>query len=442
MEMLVDVCADLPSENALSLHSSGGVSLPASATTFIPRFIGLDIHKEYFVAIGVDASRKVVFGPQTVPNSHLQDWACKFLSPQDHIVLEMTVNSYYFHDILLPHVASVTIVHPPHVKLVTQVAVKTDRKAAQTLAELHAVGLLEGIWVPPVEVRELRALIAHRQKMIHLSTRAKNRLSTALHRNQLVYPGEHPSHRYHPDAREWFENLPVSPIEKLSISTQLDTLEFVRNQVAKADVLLEQLAAADPRVPLLVQLPGCALLTAMSILAAIGDVSRFPNAKKLVGYAGLGTRVHDSGMTRRTGRITKAGRKDLRYAMVVIANNAADHHPYWKEEFAKLFPRLGRSKAIVAIARRLLVAVWHILSKQEADRHAVPKDVARSFFNLAYKIGVRNLPDKHSALSYTRYQLDRLGVGNGIDSHPLGHALPQIAAFQPYPKAAVEVISM
>jgi transposase len=107
-----------------------------------------------------------------------------------------------------------------------------------------------------------------------------------------------------------------------------------------------------------------------------------------------------------------------------------------------LSSRLGRSKAIVAIARRLLVAVWHILSKQEADRHAVPKDVARSFFNLAYKIGVRNLPDKHSALSYTRYQLDRLGVGNGIDSHPLGHALPQIAAFQPYPKAAVEVISM
>ena len=109
------------------------------------RYIGLDIHKEYFVAIGVDANRKVVFGPQTVPNSRLQDWARKFLSPQDQIALEMSVNSYYFHDILLPHVGSVTIVHPPHVKLVTQVAVKTDRKAAQALAELHAVGLLESI---------------------------------------------------------------------------------------------------------------------------------------------------------------------------------------------------------------------------------------------------------------------------------------------------------
>jgi transposase len=91
-----------------------------------------------------------------------------------------------------------------------------------------------------------------------------------------------------------------------------------------------------------------------------------------------------------------------------------------------LSSRLGRSKAIVAIARRLLVAVWHILSKQEADRHAVPKDVARSFFNLAYKIGVRNLPDKHSALSYTRYQLDRLGVGTELTHIPWGTRCPKL----------------
>lgn len=400
--------------------------MPSTLLSSSPRFIGLDIHKEYFVAIGVDANRKVVFGPQTVSNSRLQDWTGKHLSPLDQIVLEMTVNSYYFHDILVPHVGSVTIVHPPHVKLVTQVAVKTDRKAAQSLAELHAVGLLEGVWVPPVETRELRALIAHRQKMMNLSTRTKNRLSTTLHRNQLIYPGEHSSHMFHPDAREWFESLPLSLIEKLSISTNLDTLEFVRIQVGKADALLEKLAAKDPRVPLLVQLPGCALLTAMSILAAIGDISRFSDARNLVGYAGLGARVHDSGMTRRTGRITKAGRKDLRYAMVVIANNAADYHPYWKGEFDKLFPRLGRSKAIVAIARRLLVAVWHILSREEVDRHAVPKDVARSFFALAYRIGVRNLPDKHSALSFTRYQLDRLKIGQELTNIPWGTRCPKL----------------
>ncbi len=77
-------------------------------------------------------------------------------------------------------------------------------------------------------------------------------------------------------------------------------------------------------------LPGISIVTAQTILAAIGDIQRFPNAKKLVGYAGLGARVHDSGQTTRTGRITKAGRKDLRTAMVETAQAAVNFHPFWQ----------------------------------------------------------------------------------------------------------------
>jgi hypothetical protein len=77
-------------------------------------------------------------------------------------------------------------------------------------------------------------------------------------------------------------------------------------------------------------------------------------------------------------------------------------------------PRLGRSKAIIAIARKLLVAVWHVLGKQEADRFAEPRDVANSFFAHAYRIGVKNLADGQSALAFTREQLDRLGIGKEL----------------------------
>lgn len=71
----------------------------------------------------------------------------------------------------------------------------------------------------------------------------------------------------------------------------------------------------------------------------------------------------------------------------------------------------GRSKAIVAIGRKLLVAAWHVLTKACADRFADPATVARSFFGLAYDIGVRNLPDGLTALQFTRRNLDRLGIG-------------------------------
>jgi len=94
------------------------------------RYIGLDIHKEYFVAIGVNPQREVIFGPQKVSNYHLDDWIEKWLSPDDAVVLEMTTNTYLFYDSLLPHVHSVIAVHPPNVALVTNAQVKTDQKAA------------------------------------------------------------------------------------------------------------------------------------------------------------------------------------------------------------------------------------------------------------------------------------------------------------------------
>ena len=374
------------------------------------RFIGLDIHKEYFVAVGVNAQREVVFGPQRVSNYQLDDWVSRVITTQDAVVLEMTTNTYLFYDTLLPQAHSIIAVHPPSVMLVTNAPVKTDKKAALTLAQLHAAGMLTGVWIPPHEVRDLRALISRREKMVRLSTMAKNRLHSLLHRNHLVVP-EKP---FAPEQRTWWESLPLSATEKFLVRSDLDTLEFARKQVEQAEECLRKASSEDDRIPLLIQIPGVAMLTAITILAAIGDITRFPTAKKLVGYAGLGTRVHDSGMTHSSGRITKAGRRDLRRALVNAANHAIQYHLHWKKEFERLEPHLGRSKAVVAIARKLLVAVWHVLSEKTADRFADPGSVARSLFAYAYKVGVRNLPEGQPALTFTREQLDRLGIGQDL----------------------------
>ena len=328
------------------------------------RFIGLDIHKEYFVAVGVNPQREVIFGPQKVSNYQLDNWITRYLTPEDAVVLEMTTNTYLFYDSLLPYVHSVIAVHPPNVALVTNAQVKTDKKAALALAQLHAVGLLTGVWIPPQNVRDLRSLIAQRDKMVRLSTIAKNRLHAILHRKHLIL-SERP---FDPEQRSWWESLPLSATEQFLVHSDLDTLEFARKQLELVETCLKQESAQDERIPLLIQLPGVAMLSAITIIAAIGDITRFATAKKLVGYAGLGTRVHDSGMTHASGRITKTGRRDLRRAMVTAANHAVEHHVHWKKEFERMEPHLGRSKAIVAIARKLLVAVWHVLSQQVADR--------------------------------------------------------------------------
>jgi transposase len=380
------------------------------------RFIGLDIHKEYFVAVGVNQQREVIFGPQKVSVYQLETWVEKHLTPQDAVVLEFSTNTYIFYDVIQPHVSSVIVVHPQHVGLVTNVPVKTDKKAALALAQLHAAGLLTGVWIPPHRVRDLRALIAQRDKMVRLSTIAKNRLHAMLQRKHIILT-ENP---FADEQRCWWESQSLSAIELLRVRSDLDTLKFAREQLESIEDYLKKESAQDEQIPLLIQLPGVAWLTAITILAAIGDISRFENAKKLVGYAGLGSRVHDSGKTHTNGRITKTGRRDLRRALVNAANHAVEYHPHWKKELARMEPHMGRSKAIVAIARKLLVAVWHVLTKGQADRFAVPRDVGRSLISHAYKVGVKNLPQVQSAPSFVREQLDRLNIGQDLETVPWG----------------------
>ncbi len=382
------------------------------------RYFGLDIHKFFLVAIAVDPEKNSVYGPRRVEWPDFERWIAQTLTAQDRVVIEMTTNTWEVYDLLSPHVFNVLVVHPQHVKAIVDAQVKTDRKAAQTLAELLAAGMLHGIWIPDDYIRDLRILTSQRRKMGILGATAKNRLHAVLHRHHILPP---PGFElFHPNLKAWWQALKVSPLEKVRILSDLATLEFAQGQKAILEEEMGKVAAQDERIPLLIQVPGVAMLTAVNILAAIGTIARFPDAKHLVGYAGLGARVHDSGERRTTGGITKSGRRDLRSAMVDAANAAVRHHPFWKKEFERLEFRLGRSRAVVAIARKLLITVWHVLTQQVIDRHGDARSIATSLFATAYRIKVRNLPGGMSALRWTRHQLDRLGLGAEVKEIPWG----------------------
>jgi len=160
---------------------------------------------------------------------------------------------------------------------------------------------------------------------------------------------------------------------------------------------------------------GINLVSAMTILAAIGEIERFPSAAKLVGYAGLGATVHASGLSYHTGRLTKAGRRELRATMVEAAQTAANTQVHWQAQLARLEPRLGRNKAIVAIARKLLVSVWHVLSRGCADRFAAPPQVARKLMDYTYELGRANRPEGQTTAQAVRAHLDRLGLGADLE---------------------------
>jgi hypothetical protein len=188
--------------------------------------------------------------------------------------------------------------------------------------------------------------------------------------------------------------------------------------------MMEEIASQQEQITRLLQVPGFGVVTAVTVWAAIGEIQRFADPQHLVGYAGLGTRVHDSGMSTRTGRITKAGRRDLRVVLIEAAQVAANSHPHWKAELARLEPRLGRNKAIVAIARKLLVTVWYILAQHKTDCFAQPEAIAQKFLKFAYQVGKGNRPAHQSAAQFVRERLDTLHLGSELTNIPWGSKKP------------------
>jgi transposase len=380
------------------------------------RFFGLDVHKAYIMVAAVNADKEVVLKPRRVTFAHFETWMNKTLRSTDEVVLEATTNAWHVHDLLAPKVAKVLVAHPYHVKLIAAAAVKTDKRDALALAKLLSANMIPPVWVPPQHVRDLRAIIAHRNRLVSQRTAAKNRMHSVLHRHNLLQPQGDP---FSPDNQAWWDALKLPASEKLRLKQDMSIINYLCPLIDETEDELKRLSTSPhwaPLLPFLLQITGVGLVSAMTILSAIGDIHRFPSAKKLVGYAGLGGRIRSSGGKHRTGSITKQGRTELRATAVEISWTAVKFNPHWKAEFDRLKVRIGDKKAIVAIARKILVSIWHILTHRQADIHATEDKVAYKLLLYTWQLGTQHRPDDYSAPLLTRYFLNQLDLGHNLET--------------------------
>ena len=393
------------------------------------RFIAIDIHKHYLMIGAIDAERRIVLQPHKVELQRWLAWAEANLLPSDEVVLEATTNAWTIYDQVVSLVHRAVVVHPAKVKLIAAARVKTDKVDVLSLAKLLRADMLPEVWVPPTHVRLLRALLSHRRRLVALQTTVKNRLQSVLHRLNVHPPA---GDLFARKQRDWWNKLELCATEHLRVEQDLATFDHIGPQIEEIDVELRRLSTSKPwaeQVPYLVQLPGVGLLTAMTILGAIGDITRFAAAKKLVGYAGLGAGVHDSGKSHRDKGSTKQGRRDLRFVMVEAARVAVQTHAYWKREFAQLAKRIGEHKAVVAIARKLLIVVWHVLMAKSADRRADAEQVAFKLLVWAWKLS----DEQRGGLSsrqFIRAHLIRLGLGNELPHSSRGGTRRPLATIE------------
>lgn len=334
------------------------------------RCIGLDVHRDFCeVAIWemgeVRRASKVAARP--VP---LEEFA-RQLGPADRVALEATGNALAIARIIRPHVAQVLIVNTRRLKAIAESKQKTDRHDAKTLAQLLAAGMLSGSWQPDETIRALRRRIARRARLVAHRARFKNEILAVLHRN--LKPQAPMSDPFGVAGRQWLSEQALPEDERDTVDAALRQIDFLTQEITKIERDIASFAVDSPEAKRLMTVPGVGLITAVAFLAQVGEIARFQSPRQLVGYLGLDPRVRQSGASEAiTGRISKEGSALVRHVLVEAAHTAIRSPGPLRAFFERVRAKRGHAVAIVAVARKMSVLFWHLLTRGEDYAYQMP----------------------------------------------------------------------
>ena len=362
------------------------------------RSIGMDVHRD-FCELAIAEGGAVRSAGRVATTPAALKVLAQSLGPEDQVAIEATANALAIARLVEPHVGRVVLANPKAVRESSRRA-KTDRVDAKVLAQLLAVGFLDEVWTPDEAARTRRRLISRRCALVRQRTREKNAIHAALQRN-LVSKAPM-SDVFGVKGRQWLAQrtgeLPLD--EQLSVQAGLRQIDFVDQELAQLDKILAADALSDADSLRLMTLPGINAVTATALRGAIGDVKRFPTPRHLVGYLGLDPRVRQSGSEpAKHGRISKQGPGEVRGLLVEAAWHAARAAGPLRAFHQRVAARRGVNIATVAVARKMVIIAWHLLSKSENYAFMRPSLYRQKIRKLELAIGGarqrgKKLPDR------------------------------------------------
>lgn len=401
------------------------------------RCAGLDVHKDTVVACARIASRKrtrrvvETFPTTTEGLLRLGDWLDEH--EVTHAVMEST--GVYWKPVwhVLEATVELTLANANEVKNLP--GRKSDVNDAQWLADLLAHGLLKRSFVPGREVEELRQLTRTRKQMVREATRHAQRIDKILQDANIkmrsvltkvlgksgrailkaMIEGESDpkklaalakgrARRKQAQLEKALRGF-VNDHHRFLLRTELNLVEALEKSIAQLEARIDEVLRpfAELEAELLVTMPGISHTAARVILGEIGpDMSRFPAAKHLVSWAGLCPRSDESAGKRRSTKIRK-GNPWLKTTLIQCAWAAIRSPGYLKSKFYRIRSRAGAMKAIVAVAREMLVAIYHMLTNKQPyrdlgadffarrDRERLKESLTRRLENLGFEVDVRPL---------------------------------------------------
>lgn len=370
------------------------------------RFIGMDVHQGFCeVAIRDEDGKTRSAGRVETGRAALELFA-RSLDAADEVALEATGPAMEIARIIRPHAGRVVVANAQEVRAISHARVKTDRFDARTLAELLAAGMLSAVWVPDAQTQALRRRVARRAALVRQRTRAKNEVHATLARCLL---GRSPmTDLFSEEGRAWLHAQQLSEDEQETINGCWRQIGFLDREIAEIDRKLAEWAVCSEDARRLMTIPGVGVGVAVTLMAAIGEISRFSSPRQLVAYLGLDPKVRQSSdQPARHGRISKRGNAQAR-SLLVEAAWAAIRQPGPLRVFGeRVRARRGAQIAAVAVARKLACLAWQLLTNQQDYAFARPSRVRAKLRALERDAGAARLPTRHAGQRISASRADK-----------------------------------
>jgi transposase len=362
----------------------------------------LDVHLD-FIQIAICEEGKVFSAGRVPSTPEGLDTLADSLESTDRVALEVTGSSREIVRLLESHVRKIIVVSPGDTGI-SQARAKTDKLDARTLAKLLWTGELEAVWMAPEWIARMRRRLGRREQLVRARSRVKNELHAVLMRR---LKGRAPaSDLFGVKGRKWLRSLELPEEEQETVDAGLRHIEFLDTEIEQVERLIATEALQSPQVKRLLTVPGVNVICAAIFLAAVGDIRRFKDSRKVVAYLGLDPRVYQSGSgPARGGRISKQGSPRARWALVEAARSVAQQPGPLHAFYERLRARKGHNAAVVAVARKLAVLLYCMLCREEDYAHQQPSLTARKLRMLEVKAGAPTLKGKPTGVFATRERM-------------------------------------
>lgn len=327
-------------------------------------YLGIDLHKKYSYMSVVDNNGYV---QQTCKVDNDFEEINKFLDNWANVNIEATVESCYGWYWMVDHIQSRNIkIHLANPLLMKQYGkAKTDKIDATRLANKLRVNDLPTCYIANKEERELRELLRHRMYLVRTNSVRKNRIRNILAKVNIRCPYTSVSGK---KTKEWLLDLDISHVYKLKIENLLESIEFTENQIHKTEKYAMKICKSFDleSMNLLKTIPGVGEILAMTLIAEIGDITRFHTSHSLAMYSGVVPRVMSSGGKEIHRSIIRQSNKYIRWALGEAVTHTARKDERLKEFYKKLVDRKGKKKAKVACMNKLIKYIYHMLRNNES----------------------------------------------------------------------------